>query len=47
MLITFDKMTTTKMVKRAKKKRKNRDFLEIENFFEDKKSVNYELMAKS
>ena len=40
-------MTTTKRVKRASKKRKNLDFLEIEKIFEKKKGVNYEIMAKS
>jgi len=40
-------MTTTKRVKRASKKRKNLDFLEIEIFFKIKKGANYELMAKS
>ena len=28
-------------------KKKNRDFLEIEKFFENKKGANYELMVKS
>ena len=46
-LTTFVKMTTTKRVKRASKKRENHDFLEIEKIFEKKKGVNYEIMAKS
>ena len=40
-------MTTTKIVKRASKKEKNLDFLEIEKIFVNEKGANYELMAKS
>ena len=39
-------MTATKRVKRTSKKRKNRDFVEIEKIFGNKKDANYELMAK-